>query len=338
MPNFCKNTSIFIIVITAILIATAVTLLTSFDLLTFSLTSFYIVWLFLLWAVGLCLVGKLECKPTKRFIYSFILCMVVFIAYELVAQKIYFGTVNLDRLFRFSFISFIFIALTLRSLQLSGIYSKRSRNDLQNKFNALQARIEPHFLFNSLNTIAELTHVEPKMAESAIDSLATILRSNLKDDNMFHSLEDEISLCEKYIQLEKWRLDKRLTTSITVDSSAKSAIVPKLIVQPLVENAIKHGIAPFIHGGKVSIDIKTASRKIMINVLNTTSKKNSLTDQDLEYKNEGHGIAIDNTRERLFVVYDDKYKIKASQSQNSYNVTIEIPKTPPKQMAIHTPD
>lgn len=334
MQNFCKNTSILIIVIVAILIAAAVSLLTAFNLTNFGLTSFYIVWLFLIWAVCLCLTGKLKCGTSLKFIYSFVLCLAAFILYEIVAQKIYLDDFQLDRLLRFGLIAFIFIALSLRGLQLTGIYSERSRSEVQNKLNALQARIEPHFLFNSLNTIAELTHIDPKLAESAIDSLATILRSNLKDDKMFHSLEEEILLCEKYIELEKWRLDEKLETLISLDPSAKSAIVPKLIIQPLVENAIKHGISPFIHGGKVQININEKAQKIIINIHNTTSKQNSLTDKDLEYKNEGHGVAIANTRERLFVVYDDKYKIKASQSQNSYKVAIEIPKTPPKQIAV----
>jgi len=123
MPNFCKNTSIFIIVITAILIAAALTLLTSFDLITFSLTSFYIVWLFLLWAGGLCVIGKLKYKSTQQFIYCFSVCIFIFIIYEFIVQQVYFGTVNLDRFFRYGLIALIFIALALRSLQLSGIYS-----------------------------------------------------------------------------------------------------------------------------------------------------------------------------------------------------------------------
>jgi len=98
----------------------------------------------------LCAIGKLECGENHQFIYSFTLCLTVFIFYELLAQKVYLDNFELDRFIRFGLVALIFIALSLRGLQLTGIYSERSRNEVQNKLNALQARIEPHFLFNSL--------------------------------------------------------------------------------------------------------------------------------------------------------------------------------------------
>ena len=151
-----------------------------------------------------------------------------------------------------------------------------------------------------LNTIAELTHIEPKHAESAIGYLATILRSNLKDDKVFHSLEEEIKLCENYIKLEKWRLGDKISTSIEIDPKSKTAIIPKLLIQPLIENAIRHGVAPFIHGGKVEVSSSSEGKTLTINIHNTTSSKNSVSDSDLEHKNKGHGIAVNNTRERPF--------------------------------------
>jgi two-component system sensor histidine kinase AlgZ len=347
MPNFCKNTSIFIIIITAILLAAMMTLVIEvsqqsinqgFDfnnaLIHFSFNSFYLVWLFLLWSACLCMIGRFKPNLSSPFAVCFIVCLFAFVVYEIVIQLSFMGSLNGSRLIQLNIAAIIFLGLSIRGLQISGIYSQRSRLDLQNKLSALQAKIEPHFLFNSLNTIAELTHINPKHAESAIDSLAMILRSNLKDDNLFHSLEEETKLCENYLELEQWRLGNKLSSELNISDTAKSAIVPKLLLQPLIENAVRHGIAPFVHGGKLTTKISTKQKVLLIHIHNTTSEKNAISHEELESKNKGHGIAIENTRERLFVIYDDQYKIKAQQSRNSYDVKIEMPKIPPRQIAL----
>jgi two-component system sensor histidine kinase AlgZ len=331
MPDFCKNTSILIIVIVAVLMSMVITLLsnTSPSIADFSMTSLYIVWLFVMWTGCLCLVGKLNKSHNIRYILCVTTCLVSFLAYELIVQEIYLYNFDIARLLRLSIIAVLFLLVSIRGLQLITIYSERSRADLQTKLSALQSKIEPHFLFNSLNTIAELTHINPEQAESAINSLATILRSNLKNDDAFHSAEEEIILCEKYIELEKWRLADKLKTTIKIDNNAKSAIIPKLIFQPLIENAVRHGVAPFPDGGKISIKVSRSGKQIIATINNTSNTKNSIREENTL---QGHGIAVKNVRERLFVIYDDRYRIKARESGNSYIVELQFPSTPPKQM------
>lgn len=344
MPNFCKNTSILIVVIIAVLLSAVVSLLntTSPNMTDFSMTSLYIVWLFIIWSACLCLIGRFNKNNYKnnhtRYLLCLSACLIVFFIYELIIQKIYLNHFDPTRLTRHTIVSSLFLLSSLRGLQLVMIYSERSRADLQIKLSALQSKIEPHFLFNSLNTIAELTHINPQQAESAINSLATILRSNLKNDGAFHSAEDEIILCEKYIELEKWRLGEKLTTKLHISDDAKNAIIPKLIFQPLIENAVRHGVVPFTNGGKITINISHSGKQITAIINNTRTidnipiATNTKSASAQETPLQGHGIAINNVRERLFVIYDDRYRIKASQSGNSYQVEISFPSTPPKQL------
>ena len=341
MPHFCKNTSILIIVIVAVLMALLATLLQGNQpsIIYFNLAGLYMVWLFLLWGLCICIVGKLKLKENWHFSLSVFSCLLLFICYEIIAQQIHAGNIdfkNLDlwRLLRLSTVAFIFLLITLRTVQLTTIYSERSRADLQTRLSALQSKIEPHFLFNSLNTIAELTHSDPEQAESAIQSLSTILRSNLKDDDAFHSVEDELTLCEKYIELEKWRVGNRLKIMFKIDPFAQNAIIPKLLLQPIIENAIRHGIAPFVHGGNIDVAIRTKQKQLICSITNTITSKEAIPD---EHHNQlqGHGIAINNLRERLFVIYDDRYQIKARQSERRYYVELTLPTTPPKKIALN---
>lgn len=196
MPHFCKNSTILIIVIFALFMALIATLLHNEQpsINYFNLAGLYTVWLFLFWGLCVCTVGKLKLKDHWRYSLCVLTCLLIFFIYDASAQQITNNTIDGWRLLRFGIIALIFLLISLRVIQLASIYSERSRADLQTRLSALQSKIEPHFLFNSLNTIAELTHTDPKQAETAIESLATILRSNLKDDDAFHSVEDELTL------------------------------------------------------------------------------------------------------------------------------------------------
>lgn len=324
------------VVIAAVLLALIATLLqgNNANITYFNLAALYMVWLFVIWALCICLIGKLQLKESFRYASSVLVCLCAFVIYEIIARQIYAGSFDILRLLRLSSVALIFLLIALRTIQLATIYSERSRADLQTRLSALQSKIEPHFLFNSLNTIAELTHVDPEQAESAIHSLSTILRSNLKDDDAFHSVEDEIHLCEKYIELEKWRIGERLSVLFKIDPHAKTAIIPKLIFQPLIENAVRHGVAPFKGGGHIEIAVRVSKKQLISSIANKVLSKEVIP---TEHHNQlqGHGIAINNVRERLFVIYDDRYQIKARQSDHRYYVELSIPTTPPKEIALN---
>ena len=279
------------------------------------------------------MIGKLDIKNTKRYFLCVISCMLIFLFYECSAQFLYTQNIDLTRLFRMTIVALLFLLISLRIIQLSMIYSERSKADLQTKLNALQSRIEPHFLFNSLNTIAELTHINPNQAESAIHSLSSILRSNLKDDDAFHSVEEEVELCQKYTELESFRIGDRLQANVKVDPKAKDAIIPKLIIQPLIENAVRHGISPFKNGGVIELTIRETNKRIICSIINKIHNSETIPEEHHKQL-QGHGIAINNLRERLFVIYDHRYHIKASQSKNRYFVELTIPSLPPTNIAL----
>ena len=158
----------------------------------------------------------------------------------------------------------------------------------------LSAQLNPHFLFNSLNSIKSLVEENPSKARRAIDLLSDLLRSSLyeKDDDLI-SIQKELELVNDYIELEKLRFEERLTLNITLDKSIEQYKIPTLSIQLLIENAIKHGIDKFIKGGTVSLEIAKTNNKVTIKVQNPgklTSKKS-------------RGVGLKNLQERLALQY-----------------------------------
>ncbi|WP_200890671.1 sensor histidine kinase [Pedobacter lusitanus] len=159
----------------------------------------------------------------------------------------------------------------------------------------LSAQLNPHFLFNSLNTIKALVLENPKDARRAIDLLSDLLRSGLYNkDNMQTIVSDEINLVKDYLELEKLRMEGRLQQDIAIDPLLMSFIIPRLSIQTLVENAIKHGVARQKDGGFVYIEIKKDNDQISISVKNTGQ---------FNGKESSHGIGLKNLSERLRLQY-----------------------------------
>lgn len=159
----------------------------------------------------------------------------------------------------------------------------------------LSAQLNPHFLFNSLNTIKALVLEDPKGARRAVDLLSDLLRSGLYNkDVMLTTMSDEINLVKDYLELEKLRIEGRLQQSIAIDPVLMSSIIPRLSIQTLVENAIKHGIARQKEGGFVCIEIKKEHDGISIRVQNTGQ---------FNPEEPSHGIGLKNLREKLLLQY-----------------------------------
>src|SRR5690606_35575629 len=122
------------------------------------------------------------------------------------------------------------------------------------RLQALQARIRPHFLFNSMNTIASLIATDPETAEEAVLDLAEVFRATLNQWDPLVPLEQELDLCQRYLHIEQLRLGARLRVEWRIEPRARQALVPPISLQPLVENAIYHGIQPLSPGGTVQIE------------------------------------------------------------------------------------
>jgi two-component system sensor histidine kinase AlgZ len=159
----------------------------------------------------------------------------------------------------------------------------------------LQSRIRPHFLFNALNTALALVRVDPARAEGVLEDLAQLFRVALADAGASVTLDEEIDLAQRYLAIEQIRYGKRLQLSWDIDARAGCARVPPLVLQPLVENAVRHGVEPSVQGAHIWVQAAVRRGQAVILVSNTVSDTPSTP---------GHGMALHNVRERLRLLHD----------------------------------
>ncbi len=257
------------------------------------------------------------------FATSLLLCTAMYLAVE-ISTQLYLGWQwqqewDWSRFWRFWLADVIVTLLVLRFFSVVELLNERSQSELQSRIQALHSRIQPHFLFNSLNTIAELAATRPEHAEPAIQSLSRLFRASLSDTSAWHSLEDELRLCRGYLDLEQWRLGERLRLKWQVDIKDTSRYrVPRLIAQPLIENAVVHGVQPSATGGDVSILVTEKKHTVVFSVRNSVQKEDT--------ESRGHGLALRNLKDRLAALYDDGYKLKTEVLDGTYSVTMGLPK------------
>ena len=185
----------------------------------------------------------------------------------------------------------------------------------------LQSRIRPHFLFNTLNSAIALVREEPAKAETLLEDLAELFRQALADPRESVTLADEIGLAERYLAIEQVRFGDRLRIRWDLDAAASGARLPPLLLQPLVENAVKHGVEPSPKGGKLRIRTERRGGRVVIEVTNTLPPLR-WADAPLP---RGHGIALANVRDRLRLLHDVQAQFRAGVDQDNYRVRIDIP-------------
>lgn len=180
----------------------------------------------------------------------------------------------------------------------------------------LQSRIRPHFLFNALNTALALVQIDPQRAETVLEDLAQLFRAALAETGAAVSLDEEIDLAQRYLAIEKLRFGERMQVAWDLDPAAGSARVPPLVLQPLVENAVRHGIEPALGGGR--IQVRTRARRGMVELVVT----NTLPD---EPGPKGTGIALANVRERLRLLHDVAARFDTGVVDGLFHARIDIP-------------
>lgn len=184
---------------------------------------------------------------------------------------------------------------------------------------ALQSRIRPHFLFNSLNAALGLIRSDPRRAETVLEDIADLFRVLMRDSRERVPLSNEIDLCKQYLAIEKLRLGDRLATDWRVDDGALAALVPTLLLQPLIENAVHHGIEPSQAGGVIEIDIARIGRYVEIGISNPWQGDAAAA------STRGNRIGLDNVRQRLSLVHDLEATIDASVRDGRFVVRIRLP-------------
>ncbi|MBX3610089.1 MAG: histidine kinase [Hydrogenophaga sp.] len=180
----------------------------------------------------------------------------------------------------------------------------------------LQARIRPHFLFNTLNSAIALVREEPAKAESLLEDLSELFRHALADPKEAVPLWQELELAEHYLAIEHVRFGDRLQIEWAIDESASRARLPPLILQPLVENAIKHGVEPSPTGATVRISTQRRGGVVVIKVTNTVPAGSG---------RKGNGLALDNVRQRLSLLHDVQGRFQSALVNGVFQVRLEIP-------------
>jgi two-component system sensor histidine kinase AlgZ len=332
LPDFCAASTLFIIVLVAELIAIALTLASYGPqqqfLIDLSKTSFLIIWIALLGTALMC-----QLKPfleragkTRAFVISFIVlevtCLIVAeVAWQL--TRIYGESLIIDDthatfIVRTFTISSIVIALAMRYLYISSEWRRSIVLEAQARISALQALIRPHFLFNSMNTIASLTRTDPVRAEEAVEDLSDLLRANLGSSTNRSSLKQELETAAIYQRIEKLRLGDRLAVRWDIDEVPMRTRIPSLTIQPLLENAIHHGIELLPDGGEVRVTGSKDDSHLTISISNpVVSREKRAT--------SGNQMAMSNIRQRFELAYGNKATVRIEDESDQFTVTLRFP-------------
>lgn len=215
-------------------------------------------------------------------------------------------------------VSALVSAAAMRYLHVQAEWQRNVRVQAESRVQALQARIRPHFLFNSMNTIASLIQVRPEAAETAVMDLADLFRAAIREQREA-SMATELELVERYVRIEKLRLGKRLSVEWRTDDLPTDALVPPLILQPLVENAVYHGIQPLPEGGTVIIAGGRDGNRVWLTV------ENPVPPAGEQRPSEGNRMAQQNIRQRLRYFYGERSRMHIESQEDCYRVTLTFP-------------
>lgn len=190
--------------------------------------------------------------------------------------------------------------------------------NLGNRLKALQARIRPHFFFNTLNSVASLIRSDPEAAEKAVEDLADLFRVVIRADRRLVTLAEELEIARQYISIEKLRLGERLRVEWHASADALSARVPSLTLQPLLENAVYHGIEPSMTGGTITVDCSCEDGRLQVLVTNPVPRLRRAP-------TSGNKVALKNIRERLIRQFGGDVRINIRDTRDRFNISIDAP-------------
>ncbi|MEO1034565.1 MAG: histidine kinase [Pseudomonadota bacterium] len=336
LPDLCSAKAVLAVVLIAELIAIVLTLADHGPrdgfLLALSTTSLYILWLALTCAAALCLARpRLAGMSRLRALsISFVLLQLVSLLISeagwLLNSRLANGQLSDlphdEFLLRNSAVFAIVSAMALRYLFVAGEWRRNVALEAQARIRALQARIRPHFLFNSMNTIAALTRSDPVRAEQAIEDLADLFRATLGESEHRIALKEELEVARIYQRMEQLRLGDRLQVEWRVTELPMRALIPGLTVQPLLENAIYHGIEPLPDGGVVVVDGGCDNGTISLTITNPVA-----SDPPQTSARRGNRMALDNIRRRFALGFDGAATVEIDAGEREYQVRLRFPES-----------
>jgi two-component system, LytTR family, sensor histidine kinase AlgZ len=336
LPDFCAPRAVLGVVLIVEITALVLAMARQDEHIGFwtdlARTSMFLLWIGLVIAAVLCALRRtlaaMSVERSSALVLALVALVIALISegtYE-IGQSSLVGPQPLGGLFpqslwpfllRNAGIGVIVAAVAMRYFYVTHEWRRNIEMQAQARVHALQARIRPHFLFNSMNTIASLTRSDPARAEEAVQDLADLFRANLSEKRSQITLADEIEVAQIYQRIEKLRLGARLQVIWNTNSLPRDAIVPSLLIQPLLENAIYHGIEPRPEGGAVTVSGEHANGLVTIVVRNPLPAGAVVRD--------GNRLALSNIRERLTLMYDARATIKAGRFDDEYIVTLRFP-------------
>ncbi len=332
LPDFCAAGAIFVVVLVAELVAILLTLAAHTTPGTFltelAKMSMFILWLALLSAAILCKIRPWVEKfgGTQAFVFSFLLLELLCLVFaettyqltRIYGEAVIINESHVGFILRTFAISSIVIALAMRYLYISSEWRRSIVLEAQARISALQALIRPHFLFNSMNTIASLTRTDPGRAEEAVEDLADLLRANLGGPKDRTTLKEELEVAAIYQRIEKLRLGERLNVRWNVGELPMRALIPSLTIQPLLENAIYHGIELLPDGGEVTVNGVRSDDNLEIEILNPVPL-------DTSGSKDGNQMALANIRQRFELAYGAGATVEVRESDDTYSVKLKFP-------------
>ena len=328
IPDLCSAQAVLFLLLCSVLLALTLVLfatgLPDFSLMELGRVALFILWNMLLCAALLCLlrvrIARWSVVTGACLSYAIVLgvCALTSVSAQWFMQQLDGGRLDYFHIGRDLLIAALLGGAALRYFHLSGELMKRESSELSARIQSLQARIRPHFLFNSMNIIASLIPLAPELAERAVEDLAELFRASLREGETTVALALELDLCDRYLRLEKLRLGERLQLQHNIGEIPEQARLPPLCVQPLLENAVYHGIQPLPGGGCVRLDIACRDRMLCIDVFNPLP-------ESVRTNARGTGIAIENIRDRLSAIYGGKASLELHNEGGSFQASLRIP-------------
>lgn len=335
LPDFCGTRMVFVVVLLAELLAIVLTLAQSGSRIDhfyeLAIYSMFIQWLALACVASLCLshtfLNRLDDTRAATFSYLITLLVILLVA-ELSWRALDYFPAGADFytsshgsfLLKSLGIGAIVSALALRYFYVQHQWRDKVKQEAESRYQALQARIRPHFLFNCMNTIASLTRRDPRLAEESVEDLADLFRASLQKLDHIGSLAEEIDLCKRYLRIEQHRLGERLKIHWDIDNLPLQSKIPSLTIQPLLENAIYHGIEPMAKGGTIEIRGDKQADTWNLHIENPVAEDTAGQD-----RHQGNHFAQDNVRQRLRAHFGDAARLDISAEPGRYRLSLYIP-------------
>ncbi len=332
LPDLCTSTAVLVVVVVSQLLALVLVLAASyyrpFSWEFLGSLSFFVQWVGLTSAALLCLLRlHLEKLPQSGAAVAVVVVVTAnTIFFSLTARYIVERVLggggelwSMDVLVNAAIAAMI-ASMVMRYFFVQEQWRHQSEAVLRANIQALQSRIRPHFLFNSMNIISSLIETDPRSAEQAVEDLSRLFRASLQIKQNQVPLSDELDLCKRFVRIEHLRMGSRLRVHWDIRCEPEHVFIPPLTLQPLIENAIYHGVQPLPDGGDVQVVCRRDGEDVLIEIINPVPRAPAMS------QHKGNGMALENIRLRLHALYGHGAQVLAGPGdKDHYRVLIRYP-------------